>query len=36
METLPGTYFEKGVERGGEYKAVIKYKIKAEINAFSS
>lgn len=31
LDALPGTYSEKGIEKGGEYKAIIRYKVKAVI-----
>lgn len=33
MDTLPGTYQETGIEKGGDYKAIIKYKVKVEIES---
>ncbi|KAL4437943.1 hypothetical protein ABPG74_001114 [Tetrahymena malaccensis] len=36
METLPGSYYESGTDRGCEYKAVIKYKVKVEINSVNN
>ena len=32
-DNLPGTFYEEGIEKNCDYKATIKYKVKAEISS---